>query len=320
MKKILITGCYGFIGFHLTKSLLDKNKNIIGIDNINNYYSVKVKLARKKILEKYKNFKFIKADIGNFNVLNKIFKKNKFDLIINLAAQAGVSYSLLYPEKYFNSNIHGFFNICKLASINKVKKVIYASSSSVYGDNKNLPVEESYKTNPLNYYALSKVNNEQTANFFSQISVTKYIGLRFFSIYGPFGRPDMLIYKILNCSSKNKVFYLNNFGNHTRDFTYIDDAIKMIKKIITINLKSKSHIYNICNSSSVKITYFLKLLKDNKINPKIIKRGFQKGDIKDALGSNKRVKKELKIKKFTNFEAGLKKTLIWYQNNKNIFL
>lgn len=156
MKKILVTGCAGFIGFHLSKLLLDKKNFVVGIDTLNNYYSVKLKNNRLKNLLEYKKFKFKKVDISNYRSLNAIFNKNKFDVIINLAAQAGVGYSMKYPEKYFNSNIQGFFNICNLSKKYKIKKILYASSSSVYGDNKDLPVKEFYNTNPLNFYAISK--------------------------------------------------------------------------------------------------------------------------------------------------------------------
>jgi UDP-glucuronate 4-epimerase len=317
MKKILITGCAGFIGFHLCKSLLKKKKIIIGIDNINNYYSVKLKTHRLKILSEYKNFFFKKINIENKNSLDKILKKNKINTIVNLAAQAGVAYSMKKPEKYFKSNIQGFFNICDLAKKYKIKKIIYASSSSVYGDNKKLPVKENYKTNPLNYYAITKENNEKTANYFSNICSTKFVGLRFFSIYGPLGRPDMLIYKILNCFDNKKIFYLNNNGNHKRDFTYIDDAVFIVTKLINKKLKSNNNIFNICNSRMVKLTHLIKLMKKKNINPIIKSRGFQNGDIKNACGSNSRIKKILKNLRFTSFENGLNKTIDYYYNIKN---
>lgn len=319
MKKILITGCAGFIGFHLSKLLLEKKNIIIGLDTINNYYSTKLKNNRLKILKKYKNFKFKKIDIGNFRSMNMIFKRNRFDVVINLAAQAGVGYSMKFPEKYFNSNINGFFNICKLSKKYNVKKLLYASSSSVYGDNKNLPVKETYNTNPLNYYAISKENNEKTASFFSKISKIKFVGLRFFSIYGSFGRPDMLIYKLLNCHETNKTFYLNNNGNHTRDFTYIDDVVSIIFKLISKKLNTPNEIFNISNTKMISLKTLIKLMENQNIKPKIKKRGFQKGDIKDACGSNKKIKSILKNQKFTSFEVGLKKTLVWYKKNKFIF-
>lgn len=207
MKSILITGCAGFIGYHVSKLLLDRKYKVVGLDTLNNYYSVKLKNNRLKNLKNYKNFTFKKVDINNIKHLNNIFNKFKFDTIINLAAQAGVGYSMKYPEKYFNTNIAGFFNICSLSRKYNVKKIFYASSSSVYGDSKELPVKETYTTNPLNYYAISKENNEKTAHFFSKISKINFIGLRFFSIYGPFGRPDMLIYKLLHCNEKKKIFF-----------------------------------------------------------------------------------------------------------------
>tara|TARA_B110000037_G_C17109138_1_gene501114 strand:+ start:221 stop:1180 length:960 start_codon:yes stop_codon:yes gene_type:complete len=319
MKKILITGCAGFIGFHLSKLLLDKKNIVIGIDNVNNYYSIKLKEHRLKILLGYKNFIFKKYDIADFQSLDKIFIKNKFDIIINLAAQAGVGYSMKFPEKYFNSNIQGFFNICNLAKKYKIKKVLYASSSSVYGDNKSLPVKEIYKTNPLNYYAISKENNEKTAEFFSKIGNTRFIGFRFFSIYGPYGRPDMLIYKLLNCHEKKEIFYLNNNGNHTRDFTYIDDVISIIYDLINKRLSKKSEIFNISNTKMIKLKTLINLMSEKNIKPSIKMRGFQKGDIKDACGSNIKIRKILKNQKFTPFEIGLDKTLLWYKNNKKIF-
>jgi UDP-glucuronate 4-epimerase len=221
------------------------------------------------------------------------------------------------PEKYFKSNIQGFFNICDLAKKYKIKKIIYASSSSVYGDNKQLPVKENYKTDPLNYYAITKENNEKTASYFSKICSTKFVGLRFFSIYGPLGRPDMLIYKILNCFDNKKIFYLNNNGNHKRDFTYIDDAVFIVTKLINKKLKSNNNIFNICNSRMVKLTHLIKLMKKKNINPIIKSRGFQNGDIKNACGSNSRIKKILKNLRFTSFENGLNKTIDYYYNIKN---
>ncbi len=319
MKKILITGCAGFIGFHLSKLLLDKNYYIVGVDTVNNYYSVKLKNNRLKNLKQYKKFIFKKIDIGNFESLDKIFSKYKFDIIINMAAQAGVGYSMKFPEKYFNSNIKGFFNICSLAKKYNIKKILYASSSSVYGDNKNLPVKENYNTNPLNFYAISKENNEKTANFFSNISKIKFIGFRFFSIYGSFGRPDMLIYKLLNCYEKKKIFYLNNKGNHTRDFTFVEDAVLIIFQLINKNLKNQNEIFNISNSKMISLKKLIQLMNKENIKPKIKKRSFQKGDIKDACGSNKKIKSILNNQKFTPFEEGLKKTLAWYKNNKNLF-
>ncbi len=320
MKNILITGSIGFIGYHLCRSFKDKkNLRLIGVDNINNYYSTKVKLCRLRVLKSQKNFFFKKKDISDYKSLEKIIKKYKIDTIINLAAQAGVAYSMKNPEKFFENNIKGFFNICRLSRMYNIKRVIYASSSSVYGDNKNLPVKENYETNPLNYYAISKENNEKTAKFFSEISKVKFIGLRFFSIYGPFGRPDMLIYKFINCMENKKIFYLNNFGNHSRDFTYIDDAIYLIKKLIDFKKVPNYSLFNICNSKSVKITNLLKIMKKNNIKPKIIKRKFQKGDIKDALGSNKELKKIISNYKFMKFENGLQRTIDWYKENKKIY-
>ena len=184
--KILITGCAGFIGFHLCNAILKKQKKIkiIGIDNLNNYYSVSYKKHRLKILKKFKNFNFIKQDICDYKKLQKIFKNNKFDLIINLAAQAGVRYSISNPKEYINSNILGFFNLAELSRIYKIKKIIYASSSSVYGEKKQFPLKENNSVHPKNIYSLSKKNNEEIAEIYSSYYNLKFIGLRFFTIYG----------------------------------------------------------------------------------------------------------------------------------------
>ena len=195
--KILVTGCAGFIGFHLCNFYLNR-KNIIiyGIDNLNDYYSVEYKKKRLKILKKNKNFKFHKIDISNYQKLKTIFKKNKFDFVINLAAQAGVRYSITNPSEYVKSNINGFFNIIELSRIHKIKKIIYASSSSVYGEKKVFPLKENMKLAPKNIYSLSKKNNEDMAKIYSAYYGIKFVGLRFFTIYGEWGRPDMLILKI----------------------------------------------------------------------------------------------------------------------------
>ena len=184
--KILITGCCGFIGFNFANFLAKSNKKvkIVGIDNLDNYYSTNLKKDRLKVLSKYKNFNFFKFDLENFELLNKIFKKNKFDYIFHLAAQAGVRYSIINPKKYIKSNVNGFFNIIELSRHAKIKKIFYASSSSVYGDNKTFPLHEKKIINPKNVYALTKKFNEELAEIFSNYYNMKFIGLRFFTVYG----------------------------------------------------------------------------------------------------------------------------------------
>ena len=206
--KILITGCAGFLGYHLCQKILkaDKNSKIIGIDNLNNYYSVSYKKKRLSFFKNDKNFKFYKIDISNFKKLEDIFKKNKFDIVINLAAQAGVRYSISNPKEYVNSNILGFFNIAELSRIFNITKVYYASSSSVYGEKKKFPLKESENINPKNIYSLSKKNNEEIAEIYSNYYNIQFIGFRFFTIYGEWGRLDMQILKYIIAIIKKKYF------------------------------------------------------------------------------------------------------------------
>ena len=207
--QILITGAAGFIGFNLSKYLLDKsNIKIIGIDNLNNYYSKKLKKDRIKVISKNKRFSFFNINLLNKKKLEKIFKKKKINLIINLAAQAGVRYSLIKPSEFVDNNINGFYNLIDVAKNYNVKKIIYASSSSIYGDSKNFPLTEAQKVNPKNIYALSKKVNEEMADVFSKQHNISFIGLRFFTVYGEWGRPDMFMMKYLTSSYKKEInFY-----------------------------------------------------------------------------------------------------------------
>jgi len=226
-NKFLVTGSAGFIGFHLAKSLLKDNYVVYGIDNINDYYDVDLKENRLNLLKKYSNFKFSKIDISNYDKLSIVFKKFKPDIVVNLAAQAGVRYSLQNPFVYITSNIVGFLNIIELSKDFNVKGFIYASSSSVYGGNKKIPfsVKDSVDK-PLSLYAASKRSNELIAYSYSHLYNLNTTGLRFFTVYGPWGRPDMAMYifanKIIN---RNSIEVFNN-GDMKRDFTYIDDIIK----------------------------------------------------------------------------------------------
>ena len=232
--QILITGAAGFIGFNLSKYLLKNSKfKIFGVDNFNTYYSKSLKKDRIKELKKFHNFRFEKIDITNKKKLDIFFKKKKVSLIINLAAQAGVRYSLIKPTEYVDNNVLGFYNIISAANKYKVKRIIYASSSSVYGDSVIFPLSEKQKIKPKNIYALSKKINEEMADVFSEQFKIYFVGLRFFTVYGEWGRPDMFMMKYLQSSfNSSKKFYLNNFGNHIRDFTYIDDVCEIIKKLM----------------------------------------------------------------------------------------
>ena len=320
--RILITGAAGFIGFNFSNFLLKKNKKIkiIGLDNLNNYYDVTLKKKRLEQLKLFKNFKFYKVDISNFNFLEKIIKKEKIDIIFNFAAQAGVRYSLLYPKKYNDFNVLGFFNIIELSRKYNIKKIFYASSSSVYGDSKKFPLSENLKLKPKNIYALSKKINEEMAELYSNLYNINMIGLRFFTVYGEWGRPDMFIMKYIIASIKKKVFYLNNYGNHSRDFTYINDVNNILYLLLKKGkIKKKHKVFNICSSSPQKITTILKLLDKNFKKPFIKKLPLQIADVLKTHGSNTEIKKILKFNKFTKINDGIEKLSYWVKNNKFIF-
>ncbi len=314
---ILVTGVAGFIGFNLSMSLLRDNKRLIGIDNINDYYSIQLKKDRVNQLKKFKNFKFHKIDLESYNALNKIFNKYKIEKIIHLAAQAGVRYSIVNPKNYLNSNYNGFFNIIELSRLKKIKKIIYASSSSVYGNSKKFPLKENHQINPNNFYGLSKKNNEEMADIYSKYYKIKFIGLRFFTVYGEWGRPDMSIYKFIDASFASKIFFLNNYGNHQRDFTYIRDVVSIVKKIKFHN-KFENTIYNICSNNPIKLTAIFGILSKYIKIPKIKKRKLQQADVIKTHGDNTKIIKETKFKNFTSFEKGLLNTLNWYKQYNKI--
>lgn len=310
-KTILITGSSGFIGYHVAKLLLEKNYKIVGVDNHNNYYDPQIKLKRKNLLDKNHNFDFYKVDIKNKTKLLNLFKKFKPSIVINLAAQAGVRYSFENPQKYIDSNITGFTNILEIMRLLKLKNLIYASSSSVYGDSKKFPFTENLKLNPLNFYGQTKLLNEKIAAIYQKNFNIKTIGLRFFTIYGPMGRPDMFIPKIINSIKHNSQIELFNHGNHYRDFTYVKDAAEIILKFInTINKSKISNVYNVCNGKSYNIKKLIKLIEiETKNKIKYINKPFQIGDMKKTHGSSKILKKTLNFKKFKTLTYGIKKTI-----------
>jgi len=313
MKKIFITGVAGFIGFSLANNFLKKKYKVIGIDNFDNYYSIKIKKERLKILKENKNFIFYNVDISNFKNIFKVIKKNNIDILIHLAAQAGVRYSLINPNKYLDVNILGFVNLIKSVKNKKIKKFIYASSSSVYGDSMRFPLKENDNLNPKNIYGLSKKINEQIASYYSKIYNIKFIGLRFFTIYGEWGRPDMFLFKMFKSSKQKKVFYLNNFGNHLRDFTYIGDVAKIIDRLIQKKIV-KHEIFNICSNKPINIFRIVKnFQKSHYLKLKLVK--LHKADVIKTHGDNRKIKKFLNFKKFSNFDKNFNNIFEWYKKN-----
>jgi len=317
--KILITGVAGFIGFSLAKNLLKSYKKIeiYGLDNFDNYYSKKIKKIRILDLKNSKRFKFLQVDICKRNLLIQKLKRHKFSYVIHLAAQAGVRFSAEDPKKYVNTNIFGFINLLDATIKCRPKKILYASSSSVYGDSKNLPSKEYHKLFPKNIYASSKKMNEIIANFYSKYYRLNLIGLRFFTVYGQWGRPDMFLFKLFNSFLLKKVFYLNNSGHHIRDFTYIDDAVEITKKLLfSKKIKLNHSIFNICSNRPIKITKIISFFRNQYGNIKIKKILRNKLDVKNTHGSNNNVKKITSFNKFTDYKSGIINSFEWYKKYK----
>lgn len=329
--KLLVTGSAGFIGFHLTKKLLDKKLKVFGVDNLNKYYDKNLKIDRLKILLKYKNFNFSKLDISNINSLKKIFKSYKPDYVIHLAAQAGVRYSFKKPLEYTKSNLVGFSNVLECSRIFKIKHLLFSSSSSVYGNSKTFPLTEEQKLNtPLSFYAATKLSNELMAYSYGNIYKLPSTALRLFTVYGPWGRPDMSLFLFTEAIKKNEEIKLFNKGNMKRDFTYIDDIvssiIKLIKKIPRDKKKNKFNsvpfrVLNIGNNKPVELKKYVTLIE--QLTNKAAKRvslPMQKGEVKQTHANIKNLKKIIGFKPNTNIKAGIKKFITWhneyYKNDK----
>ena len=318
--KILITGAGGFIGYNFSNYLLTStNYDIIGIDNINDYYDVNLKKKRINFLKNYKKFKFKKTDITNNLNVEKIFKQYKFDYVFNFAAQAGVRYSIEHPRKYVETNIVGFYNIIENSLKFNIKRLFYASSSSVYGENKNFPLNENESINPKNIYGLSKKINEEISEIFDTYYDLKMTGLRFFTVYGEWGRPDMMMMKYIDCYFKNKVFKLHNYGKHYRDFTYIQDVVNILFKLLKNDKKLKNNeIFNICSNKPISLKKIINIMGKNDIYPKIKKTSLQQADIIKTHGDNKRLIQVTNYKKFHPVEESILTTINWYKKFNNI--
>ena len=333
-NRILITGCAGFIGYHLCRSLVGHGGEILGIDNINSYYDENLKYARLKKLglnrnkietsktkilksDIYRNFHFSRIDISNRNLLKNIFSEFKPHKVVNLAAQAGVRYSIENPYAYLDSNLIGFLNIIELCKCNDVKGLIYASSSSVYGGNTKTPFcIEDRVDSPLSFYAATKRANELIAHSYSNLYGLHTTGLRYFSVYGPWGRPDMapfIFTKKILADEKIPVF---NNGKIRRDFTYIDDIILGTKSAIQKNFKCK--IFNLGNNKSEDLMYFLYLIeKTLGKKSKVHFLPMQLGDILESYADIKESKKMLGFRPSTNLDIGVKYFIKWYLSYYN---
>ena len=317
--NILITGVAGYIGSNFCKRIAEKNKNykIITFDNINDYYPKKIKYLRLKELKKIKNVKFFKLDLINKTAIDNLFKKYSFDEVFHFAAQAGVRYSVINPQAYVNSNIKGFLNIIDACKKYKVKKLFFSSSSSVYGDSKKFPFKENQVLKPKSFYAMSKKFNEDTAKLYFENYKLKSIGLRFFTVIGETGRPDMLINKYLDGAFNKKKFFLNNYGKGVRDFTYVGDVVNMLLKLRKKKFQ-KYEVFNICSNKPISLKNILNILKKNSPKFNIIKRGFQRSDVFKTHGQNAKINKAVKFKEYKDANFALLSTIEWYKKNHKL--
>ena len=343
--KILVTGTAGFIGFHLAKKLLERGDTVIGLDNINDYYDTNLKYARlselgirKKDIQENtvvnssnENHKFIKTDLSNKEVINGLFETEKFDAVCNLAAQAGVRYSIENPHAYIDSNIVGFMNILEACRHNEVKNLAYASSSSVYGLNKSQPFKTSDHTNhPVSLYAATKKSNELMAHTYSHLYGIQTTGLRFFTVYGPWGRPDMAPMLFSDAILNDRAIKVFNHGNMSRDFTYIDDIVAGIIKVIDNPAQSNKEwnantpsansssapykIYNIGNNAPVNLMEFISEI-ETAIG-KVAEKNFmdiQAGDVESTYADTSELMSDFNYKPFTPLKKGVGEFITWYK-------
>lgn len=344
--KVLVTGSAGFIGFHLVRRLLDRGDEVVGIDNINDYYDVDLKYGRllengilKDQIQYGKtqrsrtnaNYQFVKLDLADSRELNVLFKLNHFDAVVNLAAQAGVRYSLIDPSAYVESNIKGFLNILECCRFNTIKHLVYASSSSVYGLNKKMPFAESDRVDsPISLYAASKKSNELMAHSYSHLFNLPTTGLRFFTVYGPWGRPDMALFRFTKAITEGLPIDVYNHGNMKRDFTFIDDIIEGVVRVIDRPAKlieennddqwfsdrspAPYRIFNIGRGKSVKLTTFIKEIEKN-LGVTAVKRflPIQDGDVADTWADITKLEQSLNYRPEVSVEEGVGRFISWYK-------
>ncbi len=327
--SILVTGAAGFIGLHLSDLLLRNGCKVVGIDNINDYYDVRLKKDRLKILRDYNTFTFFKTSLEDSKRINQIFEETKIKTVIHLAAQAGVRFSLKNPRAYIDSNIVGFFNILEACRNQPVEHLIYASSSSVYGGNTKTPFStEDNVDHPVSLYAATKKSNELMAHTYSHLYGIPVTGLRFFTVYGPWGRPDMAPFIFTEAILKNQPIEVFNFGKMRRDFTYIDDVVEGIIRLIP-NPPEKNpdwknqdistsfapyKIYNIGNNYPIQLEHFIEII-EKETGKKAIKKylPLQPGDVPETFADIDDMTRDIDFKPKTSIEAGIKKFVQWYK-------
>ena len=338
MKNILITGTAGFIGSNLAKRILTEEKDVyvIGIDNMNDYYDVKLKEYRLKELEDFENFKFVKGSIADKECLENIFKEYKPEIVVNLAAQAGVRYSITNPDVYIESNLIGFYNILECCRCYPVEHLVYASSSSVYGSNKKVPYSTDDKVdNPVSLYAATKKSNELLAHSYSKLYNIPSTGLRFFTVYGPAGRPDMAYFGFTNKLINGETIKIFNYGNCKRDFTYIDDIVEGVIRVMKKAPEKATgedglpippyKIYNIGNNNPENLLDFVNILQEELVRAGVLPEDYdfdshkelvpmQAGDVPITYADTTPLEKDFGFKPSTSLRDGLRKFAEWYKN------
>lgn len=337
MKTYFITGSSGFIGSNLAKRILNEEDNVlvIGLDNMNNYYDVKIKEWRLAQLNKFDNFKFIKGDLADKETVENIFKEYHPNIVVNLAAQAGVRYSITNPDAYIQSNLIGFYNILECCRNYPVEHLVYASSSSVYGSNKKVPYSTDDKVdNPVSLYAATKKSNELMAHSYSKLYNIQSTGLRFFTVYGPAGRPDMAYFGFTNKLINGETIKIFNYGNCKRDFTYIDDIVEGIIRVMKKAPEKKNgedglpippyKIYNIGNSHPENLLDFVQILQEELIRAGVLPKDYdfeahkelvpmQAGDVPITFADTTPLEKDFGFKPSTTLRDGLRKFAEWYK-------
>lgn len=337
MQAYFITGVAGFIGSNLAKRILTEEKNVqvIGLDNMNEYYDIKIKEWRLAELNKFDNFKFIKGDLADKETVENIFKEYHPDIVVNLAAQAGVRYSITNPDAYIQSNLIGFYNILECCRHYPVEHLVYASSSSVYGSNKKVPYSTDDKVdNPVSLYAATKKSNELMAHCYSKLYNIPSTGLRFFTVYGPAGRPDMAYFGFTNKLIKGEKIKIFNYGNCKRDFTYIDDIVEGVWRVMNKAPEKKNgedglpippyKIYNIGNSNPENLLDFVNILQEELIRAGVLPKDYdfeahkelvamQPGDVPITYADTTPLEKEFGFKPNTPLREGLRKFAEWYK-------
>jgi len=334
--KILVTGAAGFIGFHTCLKLVNLGYEVYGIDNINDYYDPKLKFDRLNELglneagsklfknevqsTKFNSLRFSRLDLVDYESIDVLFRKEQFEVVCNLAAQAGVRYSIENPKAYIDSNISGFLNILEGCRNHKVKHLVYASSSSVYGENKKVPFETTDNVDhPISLYAATKKSNELMAHTYGHLYGFKTTGLRFFTVYGPWGRPDMAYYLFTEAISTDQPIKVFNNGQMERDFTYIDDIVNGVTKIIEKNIDSRAHykIYNIGNNKSESLQDFISTIEE-AIGKKAIKEMYpmQQGDVPKTFADVDELIKDYKYTLGTDIKSGIQSFVKWFKAHK----